>query len=591
MNAKQLHPLLVAVAVVVVAYILRVTLLDALGARIIWLSFYPAVMIAAVLRGFWAGGFATVLTCITVTWLWPVLRDESPINDNADLLGMVVFSANCLLMSWIAEAMRRARQEASDAREQAEKANQAKTIFLASMSHELRTPLNAILGFSQLMQKETTPGSVQAARLETINHSGEHLLHLINNIIDLSRIESGRIELEPTDIDIDTLLADVLAMVRWKTNAKGLKLTLERAPDLPARLQLDAGKLRQILLNLLGNAAKFTERGGIVLRVELHRNEAADFANAAAPQLSIEVEDSGPGISPELQARLFQPFVQGTNRPAGEASSGLGLAISLQTARAMGGDISLASTQGSGSRFCVRLPFETASQEVEAAHPEAASAFALAGETPPHRLLIVEDEAVNRQLLREILAPFNFELREATNGQLALDEIARWRPDLVWMDIRMPVMDGIEATRRIRAMPESGQIKIIALTAHALESERQKIREAGCDEVLRKPYKIREIMGVLSQYLGVKFITSSPPPTPVLANVSAADLAALPTAQLQALTNALAGLEAADCLPLIDTLVVQHKDLAQRLRQMIGDFRFKEVLDSAEQALVLVNKK
>ena len=584
MNAKQVHPLLVAVAVVAAAYLLRVTLLDALGARIIWLTFDPAVMIAAVLRGFWAGGFATVLTCITVTWLWPVLRHETPINDSADLLGMVVFSANCLLMSWIAEAMRRARQEASDAREQAEKANQAKTIFLASMSHELRTPLNAILGFSQLMQKETTPGSVQAARLETINHSGEHLLHLINNIIDLSRIESGRIELEPSVIHIDTLLADVLAMVRWKTNAKGLKLTLERAPDLPARLQLDAGKLRQILLNLLGNAAKFTERGGIVLRVELHRSEAT-------PQLSIEVEDSGPGISPELQARLFQPFVQGINRPAGEASSGLGLAICLQTARAMGGDISLVSTVGSGSRFSVRLPFETASQEVEAAHPEAASAFALAGETPPHRLLIVEDEAVNRQLLREILAPFNFELREASNGQLALDEIARWRPDLVWMDIRMPVMDGVEATRRIRAMPDSGQIKIIALTAHALESERQKIREAGCDEVLRKPYKIREIMGVLTQYLGVKFITSSPPPTPVLANVSAADLAALPTAQLQALTNALAGLEVADCLPLIDTLAAQHKDLAQRLRQMIGDFRFKEVLDSAEQALVLVNKK
>ena len=242
MHLKQLQPLLVAVAVVCAAYVLRVTLLDSLGTRIVWLTFYPAVMIAAVLRGFWAGALAIVMTCITVTWLWPLLRHETPISDNADLLGMLVFSANCLLMSGIAEAMRRARQAASDAREQAEKANQAKSIFLASMSHELRTPLNAILGFSQLMQNETTPGSVQAARLETINHSGEHLLHLINNIIDLSRIESGRIELEPSDIKIDTLLADVLAMVRWKTNSKGLKLTLERAPDLPAMLRLDAGK-------------------------------------------------------------------------------------------------------------------------------------------------------------------------------------------------------------------------------------------------------------------------------------------------------------------------------------------------------------
>lgn len=588
MKAKRFLPVLVAIGVVSLALLLRMYLLDVLGTRIFWVTFYPAVMVVAVWQGFWAGSLATLLTCTVALWVWPSLRDEMPIKDSADMLGMAVFSANCLLMSGVAEAMRRARAQAREACAQAEKANLAKSVFLAHISHELRTPLNAILGFAQLLRKDPTLGSDQTAQLETISHSGEHLLHLINNIIDLSRIESGRIDLDPIRTDLNAVFEEALTMVRWKTDAKGIRLTLERAPELPRWVRIDVGKLRQILLNLLGNAAKFTERGTIVLRVTL----AANAAGKDPLRLQIEVLDSGPGISPEVQTRLFQPFVQGSAQTASESGSGLGLAISRQIARAMGGRIDVDSQVGKGSRFSVELPLEVLVEQ----NGDAALAsnetrlLKLAPDTPRHRILVVEDDAVNRQLLRDILLPFDFELRAADNGQEALDQFDSWQPELIWMDIRMPVMDGVEATRRIRARPDGAAVKIVALTAHALEEERRQICAVGCQQVLGKPYQVSEILGALTQHLGVRFVVDEQA-TPRAIGVNAAELAGLPKPLLNPLADAVGLLEAQACLAAIDAIHSADPNLALRLRQMIRDYRFRELWESAEQALLLANKQ
>ena len=571
---KAVPAVLTAAGIVTAAYLLRIVLLDALGARIIWLTFYPAVMVAAVLRGFWGGSLAGVLACAAVTWVWPMHRSEIPIRDSADALGMAVFFGNALLMSWIAESMRRARSAASLARDQAERANRAKSVFLANISHELRTPLNAILGFTQLLQKDTVVGDVQEQRLQTIRHSGEHLLQLINNIIDLSRIESGRIELDPVATDVDRLIDETLAMVRWKTDAKGVALTLHRASDVPRWVRIDAGKLRQIVINLLGNAAKFTEQGEVQVHVAL----------SAPLQLRVTVHDSGPGIDPALQERLFEPFVKGSTVPAGEASSGLGLSISREIARLMGGELSLASQPGQGSSFSVTVPFAADLTQASTPHqPSLPDRVPVAG-TPRHRLLIVDDEPVNRQLLWAILEPLGCELQQASNGQEALLAVAQHHPALVWMDIRMPVMDGMEATRRIRAQPLGQSIKIIALTAHALDDERQAILLAGCDEVLRKPYTIEDIQSALTRHLGMAFVGR--PETAIAATgLGAADLALVPLTELQTLHNALTNLEAAECHRVIDGLTVDSGQLKQRLHQMVDNFQFREALECAEKVL------
>jgi signal transduction histidine kinase/DNA-binding response OmpR family regulator len=583
------NAVMIALAIVTLAWLLRINLLGGLGTRVIWLTFYPAVVIASVMQGLWSGTLAAALSCAIVLWLWPALGHGTPIKDGADMLGMAVFFGNCVLISGVAESMRRARRQADAALKQAEAANQAKSIFLANISHELRTPLNAILGFSQLLRKDPALGPEQTARLQTISHSGEHLLHLINNIIDLSRIEAGHITLDPSDTDVHSLVEETLAMVRWKTEAKGIELSVQYAADVPRWVRIDRNKLRQILLNLLGNAAKFTERGQITLRLTAASDPGDGTDVISAPRLCLEVIDSGPGMNAELQAQLFQPFVQGTEQPANETGSGLGLAISRQIVLAMGGQISVTSAPGSGSCFRVELPIEpaTANSQLIEVSLAGEQSLTLAPGTPRHRLLIVEDEPVNRQLLREILAPFAFEVREADNGQAALDLIADWRPELVWMDVRMPVMGGIEATRRIRALEpgeaNSRRIHIVALTAHALETERQEIRDAGCDEVLQKPYQLHEILGALTRYLGVQFVAAPLSAAPV--QITAGELGILSTAQLAELGEAVATLEASACHATINVIAQNGlTELAARLHRMVENFRFRELWQAIDDA-------
>jgi signal transduction histidine kinase/DNA-binding LytR/AlgR family response regulator len=430
--------------------------------------------------------------------------------------------------------------ELAQAKEAAEAASRAKSAFLANMSHELRTPLNAVLGFSQLMTRAAGLSAEQKENLAIINRSGEHLLSLINGVLDLSRIESGRVPLQESEIDLYVLLRELEPVVRERAQRRQLAFSVEQDAELPRRVRLDGGKLRQILMNLLGNAIKYTEQGGVALRA---RGAAADASGRA--RLRFEVEDTGPGIREEDRARIFLPFVQGAARAATDGS-GLGLAIARQYAELMGGALGLRSEVGRGSTFQLEVPATVLAGAEAPGTPAPAGTHvvAVAPGQPQRRLLIAEDQPENRLLLRRILAPLGFELREACDGLEAIEAFRAWQPDLVWMDIRMPRMDGLEATRRIRALPGGHKVRIVALTAHALEEERARIMAVGCDDFIRKPYRDAELFEALSRHLGVRFLREDEPlPSSSGALPDPADLARVPEFALRALERAIVALD------------------------------------------------
>lgn len=387
------------------------------------------------------------------------------------------------------------------ARNAAEAANRAKSVFLANMSHELRTPLHAVLGYSGLMKEEPDISREQKKRLDIISRSGEHLLNLINNVLDISKIEAGRVEMEEADFDLQEILHEMLSMMHAQAKEKGLNFTVEQDPDLPRYVTLDKGKLRQVLINLIGNAIKCTDEGRVILRAGVARWKTPDKA-----MLRFEVEDSGPGIAAADRERIFLPFVRlGDGVPA-RAGTGLGLAISKQYVELMGGRIGVESEQGKGSLFYFEVSAKVRVIEEMHIEPAYGSVAGLEAGQPRYRILIAEDQPENRMLLRTILEPFGFDLRDTANGREAVVLCEKWDPHLIWMDVRMPVMNGLEATRRIRETEAGKKVRIIALTAHALEEEGREILAAGCDDIVRKPYSQKEIFDAMARHLGLRYI-------------------------------------------------------------------------------------
>jgi two-component system sensor histidine kinase/response regulator len=444
----------------------------------------------------------------------------------------------------------------------ADAANRAKSEFLANMSHELRTPLNAILGFTQIMSRDSTLSSENKQNLAIINRAGEHLLNLINDILEMSKIEAGRTTLNLSSFDLIYLLDNLQEMLHIRAVAKGLKLVFEYAPEIPRYVRTDSIKLRQVLLNVLGNAIKFTETGSVKLRVFLTDAKKDDreieglgdgeknftppphlpTTPSQKPHLCFEIQDTGPGISPEEIDLLFQAFGQTEAGRKSQQGTGLGLAISRKYVQLMGGEINVSSTVGVGSVFSFYIQIGIASvDEIQTTTSVHHQVIGIAPNEPEYRILVVDDANDSRLLLVKLLTSIGFSVREATNGKEAISIWESWLPDLILMDMRMPIMDGYEATREIkrrerqdkgdkgdigilrrgdgenvvdnfsasptlRVWGSSSPTIIIALTANAFEEQRQAMISAGCDDFINKPFREELLLEKLSQYLGVKYL-------------------------------------------------------------------------------------
>ncbi len=476
------------------------------------------------------------------------------------------------------------------AKEKAESANVAKSEFLANMSHELRTPLNSILGFAQILRKDSDLKPEQRQRLSIINRSGEHLLSLINNILSMSKIEAGRIPLEERDFDLHALLQNLQGMFVLKVKNKGIQFFLEPDSNLPQYISTDEGKLRQVLINLIGNAVKFTATGGIVLRARVDRDEPNN-----QHQLKLEVEDTGPGIALEELDKLFVPFEQTSAGRKIKQGTGLGLAITHKFIELMGGEISARSTVGVGSCFQCSIPIRLSSSEANPLKTARDKVIGLAPKQPEYRILVVDDEADNRLLLLDLLTSVGFLVQEASNGKEATEIWQAWQPHLIWMDLRMPQMNGYEATKSIRKtesnLGKQGLFtKIIALTASAFKEERDITLASGFDDFVIKPFEEEVIWSKMSQHLGVELIYQlSPenngqglPQTIVQKQVTSADLSkdlqSMPSEWLKELRQASSQLRGKKVMQLIKDIPPEKAALATQLRTLADNYQFDEIV-------------
>jgi PAS domain S-box-containing protein len=466
------------------------------------------------------------------------------------------------------------------ARDAAEAANKAKSVFLANMSHELRTPLNAILGFSSLMRGEREATDSQRKTLDIINRSGEHLLTLINDVLEMAKIEAGRVQLEIAPFDLGGMVRDVADMMRFKAEQKGLQLLLDQSSSFPRYIKGDEARLRQILVNLTGNAVKFTAEGGVTIRLGTRQNGLS--------HLIMEVEDSGPGIAPEDQARLFQPFVQLAESQM-QKGTGLGLAISRQFIELMGGSIGVVSTPGKGSIFRILLPVELADESAIAARQTAAPAAQVCGLAPGQpawRILIVEDQLENQLLLMKLMNGLGLDTRLAEDGERGVAMFEEWHPHLIWMDRRMPVMDGVEATRRIRALPGGQDVKIVAVTASVFGEQCQELFDAGMNGFVRKPYRFHEIYDSLTEQLGVKYIyntTEAPATAPEQSALLTPEMMEpLPEALRLRLREALESLDAGSITDALGEIAQHDARLAAALNRLAENFDYLPILKVLE---------
>ncbi|MFB2916931.1 response regulator [Aerosakkonema funiforme] len=401
-------------------------------------------------------------------------------------------------------------QELQQAKEAADRANRAKSEFLSKMSHELRTPLNVILGFTQVLNRDLRLSVEQKEHLDIISSSGEHLLSLINDILELSKIEAGRVTLTENSFDLRCLLGTLEDMFQHKAQSKGLELIFEIYPDIPQYVKADESKLRQILINLLENAIKFTEKGSVKLQVKAHGSSLLRINNQASTinnyRLLFEVEDTGPGIDPEEINLLFAPFGQTETGRKSEQGSGLGLLISKQFLQLMGGNISVSSSVGIGTTFKFDLPLHVTSTDEIRTAQEIPKVIQLAPMQPTYRILVVDDIKVSRLLVVKLLTSIGFEVQEAANGQEAITLWESWQPHLIFMDIQMPVMDGYQATKHIKGHHLGKDTAIVAITANAFEEDRIAILKAGCDAFISKPFSVEVVLEKIARYLGVRYL-------------------------------------------------------------------------------------
>jgi two-component system sensor histidine kinase/response regulator len=500
------------------------------------------------------------------------------------------------------EMVRERTAELSVATEQAEFANRAKSTFLANMSHELRTPLNSILGIAQLMQRDAGFPREHRETLKVLSRSGTYLLELINDVLELSKIEAGKTTLVPVSFDLHSFLGDLEEMMRLRAEQKGLDLVFEEKAGLPRNIETDVRKLRQILMNLLSNAVKFTEKGRITLRVGVkERTEKNAELNApSAVRLEFEIEDTGIGIAPLDTHRIFEPFVQVNPVRSAREGTGLGLTLSRMFIELLGGEITVRSQAGKGSTFAFSIPVKQVESTMIHTEEAARQVIGLVPGQPAYCLLVVDDSFENRFTLRRLLEQVGFIILEADSGQAAVDMVTSHQPHLVWMDLRMPGMNGGEAARKIREAEKGIRGKegreihtpIIALTAGVMENIEFSSHSRAFDDWVFKPYREKEIFDMLEKHLGVQFIYKAP--TGPLVDLekgvgpdelTPADLSVLPAEWLREFFQILRRGRTDLLLELIGRIPPAQGNLSEKLAELTRFHRLDKLIPITREAL------
>jgi CHASE2 domain-containing sensor protein/CheY-like chemotaxis protein len=508
--------------------------------------------------------------------------------------------------------LERETTRARQAEDAATAANQAKSTFLANMSHELRTPLNVILGFSQLIGRSPDLPPEQQEHLTIISRSGEHLLTLINQLLDLSKIEAGRATLNETAFDLHYLLADLQNMFRLKADSKRLQLLFHRTPDVPQYVRTDEVKLRQVLINLLSNAIKFTKAGRVSVRVSavveagFTRWSVEQQATSLNPPLqgsvvkeneqhtiTFEIEDTGSGIAKEELDKLFQPFVQTKTGQQLQEGTGLGLTIARSFVQLMGGEITVSSQVGKGSLFKFDIKLNVVGTADIKSQQSTRRVLALGPNQPIYRILIADDAFENRQLLIKMLSPLGFELWEASNGIEAIEIWEKYCPHLIFMDMRMPMMDGYEATKQIRQrernrkdfpakIQTSQATAIVAVTAHSLEKDRTTALGVGCDDFIHKPFREADIFDALHKHIGVRFVYAESTAASTETKVEILTPEAIATLPPDLVANLRQAIYSLD-VDLMQTLIIEISELnpplATAIASLAKDFKYRQLLD------------
>lgn len=523
------------------------------------------------------------------------------------------------LMAAAANAIENARmfEAQQQAKEIAENANQTKSVFLANVSHELRTPLNAILGFGELMLRDCSITAEHRENLQPIHRSGKHLLTLINDVLELSKIEAGRIELREEVFDLHAMLSGINELFFLPSQQKNVRLEFEGLREVPQHVRADQNKLRQVLINIIGNAVKFTNEGRVTLRVmcfkerrrpstpfrifgDGHESVQETIINTPPTNLlHFEIEDTGVGIAPHEVDKVFDPFVQTESGLRAKKGTGLGMSISRQFVRMMGGEVTVHSELGKGTIFIFEVPADpVAAHEVDKPVQPKRVIGLEPGQTG-FRILVAENENDNRELLAKLLKPVGFEIRKASDGHEAVTQWKNWHPHLIWMDLRMPVIDGYEATKQIRQTEtqnsgtgncDSGRrsnspvkTKIVALTASIFEEEQANALKIGFDDFVRKPFTADDIFKTMRKHLGMRYVYERQ--SPIAARKSPIDdtpapeaLAQLPPEWLESLAQAASQADLIRISTAVDQIRGHNTRLADELSRLAKDYKYDEIL-------------